>query len=1028
MSDSQYSYDNEQFIIKNYNKTKTFSNFLPGLAGKRGIPLWTFYVNRAQLISGFGLQDKNHPIHLFHSANKAYETVAMDGFRTFIKHQNKVYEAFAINSNYEQKMIIEPHEVSIEEENSDLNIKIKVSYFGLPNEEFPALVRKLEITNHSKKEIKLEVVDGLAEILPAGVRTDEFKSLSNLLQSWMDVECLEDGFAFYKLRGSTGDSAEVSVVREGNFYVGFDSKGLITPIADSEIIFLNDTSKQRALGFELNPVEILKNTKQINQNKVPSAFLPLEITLDSKKSYEVYALAGHTHSLENLYKVLPRVTKMEYIKVKEREAKEVIVELQSDCDMKSNYPEFDAYIKQNYLDNLLRGGYPIQIGKQIYHLYARKHGDLERDYNFFSLAPEYYSTGPGNFRDVCQNRRLDSLIHREVEWFNVYQFASLIQLDGYNPLSVNGVSYRIDGDELNRLIDLHFGSNKDRLVEFFNKNYSPGDLVNFVERNSIEVLSKESEYLADFINHSSFKIEAHFGEGYWIDHFSYFLDLIESYLAVYPDKFEELYFDKEIFMYYKSPIRILKQEEKSVLIDKGVVRQYKSLEHLDHKGDFAKIGNEYYRSNLFVKLFVLGLNKFALLDPEGFGVEMEAGKPGWNDAMNGLPGLFGSGVSEAIELKRILDFMLKFQCVGEVNLPLEIFDLYKALNESFEYEDRVIAREKYRDEIFAGLGKKHKAVDYQNIFNSIEKMSKYLNDKLNALYDEFDGLIPTYLTYDVVEYQELPDTSKSHNGYKSVKPMKFKRNAISPFLEAPARLLKIDFDKEKLIKLEKKVKESELFDKELLQYKTSVPLDHESYEIGRVIAFTPGWLERESNFLHMTYKYLLGLLKAGLKEEFFRELKTNLVCFMNPDVYGRSILENSSFIATSNNPNPKIHGQGFFARLSGSTVEALNIWLLMMLGKNAFKYVQSQLIFKPEPIIEKSFFDKSGNISFNFMKNTVITYHNPEKVNFFGEQVFKKYELIDSNQQRFTVLGDKISGNVAKSIRNGNFKEIHIYI
>ena len=24
------------------------------------------------------------------------------------------------------------------------------------------------------------------------------------------------------------------------------------------------------------------------------------------------------------------------------------------------------------------------------------------------------------------------------------------------------------------------------------------------------------------------------------------------------------------------------------------------------------------------------------------GIEMEAGKPGWNDAMNGLPGLFGS--------------------------------------------------------------------------------------------------------------------------------------------------------------------------------------------------------------------------------------------------------------------------------------------------------------------------------------------------------------------------------------------------
>ena len=31
--------------------------------------------------------------------------------------------------------------------------------------------------------------------------------------------------------------------------------------------------------------------------------------------------------------------------------------------------------------------------------------------------------------------------------------------------------------------------------------------------------------------------------------------------------------------------------------------------------------------------------KFSTLDPYGMGVEMEGGKPGWNDAMNGLPGI-----------------------------------------------------------------------------------------------------------------------------------------------------------------------------------------------------------------------------------------------------------------------------------------------------------------------------------------------------------------------------------------------------
>ncbi|MFD2882322.1 hypothetical protein ACFTAO_51225 [Paenibacillus rhizoplanae] len=57
------------------------------------------------------------------------------------------------------------------------------------------------------------------------------------------------------------------------------------------------------------------------------------------------------------------------------------------------------------------GGYPFIFDNGaegfVVHLYSRKHGDMERDYNFFSLAPEYYSQGNGNFRDMNQNRRND---------------------------------------------------------------------------------------------------------------------------------------------------------------------------------------------------------------------------------------------------------------------------------------------------------------------------------------------------------------------------------------------------------------------------------------------------------------------------------------------------------------------------------------------------------------------------------------------------------------------------------------------
>jgi len=48
-----------------------------------------------------------------------------------------------------------------------------------------------------------------------------------------------------------------------------------------------------------------------------------------------------------------------------------------------------------------------------------------------------------------------------------------------------------------------------------------------------------------------------------------------------------------------------------------------------------------YKTTLIAKLLCLVVNKFALLDPEGVGIEMEADRPNWCDALNGLAGLFG---------------------------------------------------------------------------------------------------------------------------------------------------------------------------------------------------------------------------------------------------------------------------------------------------------------------------------------------------------------------------------------------------
>ena len=146
----------DEFIIENYNSSKPFASFLPGVAGLYGIPMWAFYVNRGQCIASFGIQNKDHPILEFFPANRSWQLTPLQGFRTFIKIQkNKkelFYEPFQSNlssSSFDasQKMLITPYDLKLEEHNSALGLTTQVTYFTMPGEPFAALVRIIKIKN-----------------------------------------------------------------------------------------------------------------------------------------------------------------------------------------------------------------------------------------------------------------------------------------------------------------------------------------------------------------------------------------------------------------------------------------------------------------------------------------------------------------------------------------------------------------------------------------------------------------------------------------------------------------------------------------------------------------------------------------------------------------------------------------------------------------------------------------------------------------------------------------------------------------
>ena len=111
-------------------------------------------------------------------------------------------------------------------------------------------------------------------------------------------------------------------------------------------------------------------------------------------------------------------------------------------------------------------------------------------------------------------------------------------------------------------------------------------------------------------------------------------------------------------LFTQARMEILPRTQRYVATDHGV-RQY---HYLKENVDTSVPENRYLKdeaqnvvhTNLMSKMLTLTANKVAALDPYGMGVEMEGGKPGWYDALNGLPGLLGSSMAEAYEVYRMI--------------------------------------------------------------------------------------------------------------------------------------------------------------------------------------------------------------------------------------------------------------------------------------------------------------------------------------------------------------------------------------
>jgi hypothetical protein len=1017
----------------------------------------------------------------------------------------------------DRTMYVGTNEMEIVEEDDVHGVQTAVKYFVLPEEDFAALVRRTTITNTGDDELSFSALDGLAKLEPTGGKMQwGLKNIGRTLEGWMGVYHADDTMTlpFYRMSTEPSDTASVKIEKEGHYCISFiEGEDELLPIVyDTEKVFGFSTTLSKPSGLNTRTIEDIVSNPQYGDAKTSAAFAAVQkIKLAPGESVTVTSFYGKAAVVEDLPKIAAIVSQKGYAEKKFERAKELMNELTSSVETHTANHLFDGAIKQNYLDNSLRGGMPVLLGDldetsrasnadedprlKVFHVFSRIHGDLERDYNDFNIDPTYFSQGPGNYRDVAQNRRNDVVFSPRIGAFVIKQFLSFIQADGYEPLTVEAVAYLVEDPNQAARIASSIAANKksEKIIMDIIRGgiFRPGQLLSLFEQIGVKLAVSKEDALDEILSIATETPMAVYGSGYWADHWEYYLDLIEAYTSIYPDGEEALMYDTQLQYFFSTAT--VKPRAKKYVVDYTFDGKSKHILQLDatefdtdkvkeqdafrnittgliaNQANWQRTGlqgkNGTMMSSPIAKLFLLGSIKFATRDAYGMGVEYEGGRPGWNDAMNGLIGMVGSGMPETFELSELLKYVKyvieKYQ--RPIVIPSELAEMVDTINDAldelassgyvdadelsadvpeplFKYWDTVAAaRETYRNEVqyyFSGNTTEISPEDavemLTNWFDQVQLgVARAMKIGSSGIDDDgTTGVPPSYFSYNITDWVLTGERNDKGLPLANAKAMSV--GTFPLFLEGPTRYMKlINDDKEQLEDMYNKVLNSGLRDDVLKMYFLSADLTGQSYDMGRMMAFAAGWLENQSIWMHMSYKYYLQLIRGKLYDKFYSEMKGGgMLPFMDPDIYGRSLMECSSFIASSAFKDPSVVGRGFLARLSGSTAEFLSIWRLMFIGPNPFFMndegeVEMQLIpalpiwlFEDLESGAEGKRDEDGNlvVSYKLFASIMVTYHNTLGTDLFDVEP-TKYIVTMTDGSTVEVDGSSIPTETAIQIR-----------
>lgn len=719
---SQVIIDNEKFFqISNSDQLRPFFMSIVSESDH-----WMFIASNGGLSAG--RKSAEYSLFPYYTDDKITEFAEMTGSKSIFRiHKNGetlLWEPFSIRGtgHFQISRNLYKHEyghkVLFEEINHDLGLSFR---YGWSSSDVFGFVRHATLINQNTQALDIQILDGLQNIIPAGIGSDLQNFYSNLVDAYKRSELHPaSGLGIFALSAIIVDKAEPSEALKANVVW---SQGLDNPkylLSTRQLsVFRNggdiqtesDIKGEKGAYFVQKDIHLGAGGTQdwlmvanVNQNHAAVVKLIQAISHDSGLAKTVQAdidqgthrlvalnaaadglqctadeLRDARHFSNVLFNIMRggifdnnyQIEKWDFIAYLEKANREVsarhadfLEQLPAKCTVQELRQRL-APLTDTHLQRLCLEYLPLK--------FSRRHGDPSRPWNRFSINTRNEDGSKildyeGNWRDIFQN--WEALVHAYPDFIEgmIAKFLNASTFDGYNPYRVTKGGFDWETIE-------------------------PDDPWSYI--------------------------------GYWGDHqIIYLLKFLEFLEKHQPGRLAE-YFRQPLFVYANVPYRIrpyadIQRDPKSTIdFDHeadSVIRQRRK----EQGADGALLTNQagvIHQVNFLEKILATVLAKLSNFIPEG-GIWMNTQRPEWNDANNAL---VGNGVSMVTlyYLRRFIRFFLGIVdqlTTDEFHMSAELASFYGHICDTFEQHKAILEgkiSDQDRKTIVDALGKAGADYRYQ---------------------------------------------------------------------------------------------------------------------------------------------------------------------------------------------------------------------------------------------------------------------------------------------------------------------------